>query len=351
MVNGESAPLSKDECELAAMVAWLEAALPDHPPPYQFELIAAGGSNLTYIVTSGKRERFVLRRPPLRARIATAHDMQREYRIMTALRGTATPVPAMLAYCSEPEPGDSEFYCMEFIEGLALREAADCARMSAVDCVAATESLLDAQVSFHQLDLEAVGLADLAQHEAYLQRQLKRWKRQVEMGGAQPSPRFAELHERLCESAPAGSCPPGLAHGDYRFDNCLLDRHYRIKAVLDWELCTIGDPIADFVWSLNYWAQPGETLTWLMSPPTWHPAFPSRAEVMRLYEQKAGISLVHLDWYNAFSWWKQACIVEGVRARLRQGAGGGMKVESLDAIGSRIDQYLLHSGKLLQALA
>jgi aminoglycoside phosphotransferase (APT) family kinase protein len=336
--------------------AWLESALPDYPPPYEFDLIAAGGSNLTYKVTAGNGSRFVLRRPPVTARVATAHDMQREYRIMSALKNTAVPVPAMLAYCSEVDLSNGEFYCMELVDGLALREQIDCEGMTAEQCAVATESLVDAQVAFHQIDLAAVGLSDMAKHDGYLERQLKRWNQQIvslgDQGGDQNAGRdlrlFAELHARLSASVPESQQPPGLAHGDYRFDNCILNPDYTVAAVLDWELCTIGDPIADFVWSLNYWAEPGEELTWLLSPPTRYPAFVGRQAVIDQYCEKSGIELGHLDWYHAFSWWKQACIVEGVLARLRQGGGGGMKVEALDAIGTRIEKYLVHSDELLE---
>ena len=139
---------------------------------------------------------------------------------------------------------------------------------------------------------------------------------------------------------PAQAVPPGLVHGDYRFDNVVLNDAGQVIAVLDWELCTIGDPLADFVWSLGYWAEPGEPLSWLQDPPTRHPAFPSRERVLALYSELSGTSLEHFAWYRVFSWWKQACIVEGVYNRLQQGARGGMAVESLEQIATRVETYL-----------
>jgi aminoglycoside phosphotransferase (APT) family kinase protein len=337
--------------DVGAVEAWLEAQLTDFPPPYNFTLIAAGGSNLTYQVSAGNGEVFVLRRPPVSARIATAHDMQREYRIMNALRESAVPVPRMLAQCSDVAITGAEFYCMEWVRGVALREQADCVSMSAADCERASESLVDAQVAFHQIDLAAVGLADLAQHKGYVQRQLKRWKKQVETASTRELPLFHDLHARLSEAVPESRQAPGLAHGDYRFDNCILDSDYRVRAVLDWELCTIGDPLADFVWSLNYWAEPGEELTWLLSPPTCHPNFPSRATIVEYYAERSGIEPGEdMDWYTAFSWWKQAAIVEGVYARLQQGASGGMKVQSLDAVGTRVLDYLNRANEVAAQL-
>ena len=167
--------------KLAAVSDWLASKLAGLPAPYQFNLVAAGGSNLTYIVTAGNGERFVLRRPPLRARIATAHDMRREYRIMKALVNSAVPVPAMLAYCDDESVTGAEFYCMEMIDGLILRDRAASSTMNEQDGLRATESLIDAQVAFHQIELQGVGLADLSRHDDYVQRQLRRWKKQVEL--------------------------------------------------------------------------------------------------------------------------------------------------------------------------
>jgi aminoglycoside phosphotransferase (APT) family kinase protein len=329
---------------------WLEANLTGFAPPYNFSLIAAGGSNLTYRVSADNKGLFILRRPPVRARVASAHDMHREYRIMNALQGSVVPVPEMLAYCEDSTLLDSEFYCMELVPGHALQDRATTQGMNEADCQRATESLLDAQVALHTLDLKRSGLADLAQHDGYVLRQLKRWQGQIDSANRVSSKLFAALHQQLVDSAPVEICPPGLAHGDYRFDNCILADDFTVAAVLDWELCTIGDPLADFVWSLNYWANPGEELTWLLDPPTVNSNFPRRERVFAMYRERIGVDLQHFQWYDAFSWWKQACIVEGVYNRLLQGAGGGMKVASPDAIKARILSYLKRCRELLQAL-
>lgn len=340
---------------------WLDTNIDAAHAPFVFELIPAGGSNLTYRVRGGNGYCFILRRPPVSARIATAHDMAREYKIMAALQSTEVPVPRMLAYCSDTDVTGAEFYCMEMVEGVVLdsREAAQ--GMTPDQCRSATHSLIDAQIAFHQVDLSAIGLNDLARHDGYLQRQLKRWKMQVDNGSDRQLSLLAELHDELCNSIPAPTTAPGLAHGDYRFDNTILrhvaepnnvgvtQQHYRVAAVLDWELCTIGDPLADFIWSLNYWAEPGDTLHWLQDPPTQYPNFPNRQYVIDYYAEKSGIAIDNLPWYNAFSWWKQACIVEGVLARLRKGASGGMAVASHDRIEKMIDDYLTRAKIFLQA--
>lgn len=330
---------------------WLSVQLPGFPPPYDFQLVGAGGSNLTYIVTAGNGEIFVLRRPPVRARLASAHDMQRETQLLRALAGSAIPVPEILASCDEPGVIGAGFYCMAHVSGRILRDRASCGGLDAQWCETATCSLVEVQVALHQLDVDVLGLGDFARRDAYLERQLKRWRGQVEAGKTRDLPQLACLHEALVASIPEQRVPSGLVHGDYRFDNVVLNTGGQVTAVLDWELCTIGDPLADFVWSLGYWAQPGESLTWLQDPPTLHPAFPSRQGVLALYSELSGVSLDYLDWYHVFSWWKQACIVEGVYNRLQQGARGGMAVESLEQIAARVEAYLNTAQALWRRMA
>ena len=332
--------------ELNAVSEWLNSHLNGLPAPYTFHLIPAGGSNLTYKVQASNNEWFVLRRPPISARLATAHDMSREYRLMNALKNTAVPVPEMLAYCDDDRVTGAHFYCMEMVPGICLADLASVGDMTKAQCDTATESLVDAQVAFHTVDLEAIGLNDFARHDGYVERQLKRWIKQIDAGKTRDVPLFNRLHDNLIRSIPIEQ-KPGLAHGDYRFDNCLLNGNFQVAAVLDWELCTIGDPAADFVWSLNYWSEPGESLTWLLSPPTQHPNFCDRAQVAKLYSERSGISLDDMDWYTAFSWWKQAAIVEGVYNRLKKGATGGLKVDSIEAVADRVDQYLAKAESLI----
>ena len=153
-------------------------------------------------------------------------------------------------------------------------------------------------------------------------------------------PLLDDLHERLSRTVPAEDGRPGLAHGDYRFDNCVLGPDRRVAAVLDWELCTIGDPVADFCWSLMYWADPGDTVTFLDSSPTLAPGFPRRADVARRYATRSGRDLGALPWFTAFSLWKMACIVEGAYARRLKGASGGAPPRDVESIARRVDGFL-----------
>tara|TARA_B100000767_G_C19738865_1_gene525207 strand:- start:78 stop:1127 length:1050 start_codon:yes stop_codon:yes gene_type:complete len=328
--------------DIKAVSYWLTHNIAGAKPPFDFSLIAAGGSNLTFRVTDDAGHTWALRRPPVTARIATAHDMAREWNIMSALdHHSDVPVPKMLGYCDDLKVNQAPFYVMSFVEGLILRDQASTKNLTVTQCLTATHSLIDTQIAFHSVDIDAVGLGTLAKtRENYVERQLNRWRKQIHAAKIRELPVLDALHLRLLKNIPPEQTRPGLAHGDYRFDNTVLSDDYRIAAVLDWELCTVGDPIADFVWSLLYWADPTDSVTWLLDPPTLNPHFIQRDTVVELYAQRSGLDLSQLDYYMAFSWWKQACIVEGVYARLKKGASGGMKVDSIDAIADRVDTYL-----------
>lgn len=338
--------------DLEQVVGWLGANLPELTEPFRFELIAAGGSNLTYRVSDSAGTTVALRRPPEGRALATAHDVAREWRIMSALGSSgAAAVPACLARCDDPVITGAPFYVMSFVDGLIIRSRAEAEPLSSDEARRATDSLLGAQVDFHTLDLAEVGLVDLGRHDGYVARQLKRWKAQVERADARSVPLIHELHARLTDRIPPERARPALAHGDYRFDNVVLADDFSMAAILDWELCTTGDPIADFAWSVQYWADPGEVFTWLPDAPTTSPTFPRRAEVIRDYEAATGFDLSDYPFYEAFSWWKQACIVEGVYARRLKGSQGGMRQAGpVSAIADRVDAMLDHAHTLLAAL-
>jgi aminoglycoside phosphotransferase (APT) family kinase protein len=320
--------------------AWIERHAADATGPFEFDLVAAGGSNLTFRVTDAAGHRFILRRPPLKVLLATAHDVAREHRILAALASSEVPVPRVHGLCTDVEVTGAPFYLMDFVDGRILRERADAEDLDQAACRRATESLIDTQIAFHTVDLEAVALSDLARHDAYVERQLARWRKQYERGKVRDLPLLEEIHQRLVASVPPPSGPPGLAHGDYRFDNTVLGTDHRVAAVLDWELCTIGDPLADFAWSMMYWADPGDPYSFLQSPPTLHPAFIRRNEMIELYAHRSGNDVSDLPYFVVFCWWKMSCIVEGVYARARAGASGGGRIGSVEDIASRVDHML-----------
>jgi aminoglycoside phosphotransferase (APT) family kinase protein len=336
----------------AAVSIWLVDNLPDVTAPFDFELIAAGGSNLTFRVVDAEGQVVALRRPPEGTGLATAHDVGREWRIMSALgNASAVAVPSCLARCDNASIIGSAFYVMEFVDGIILRTSGDTHTFDRDAAALATQSLIDTQVSIHQLDLGAVGLADLGRHDGYVERQLKRWKHQVDRADARPTTLIHELHAALAARLPPERARPALAHGDYRFDNVVLGADLSMAAVLDWELCTTGDPIADFAWSAQYWADPGDEISWLPDSPTLAAAFPRRAEVVEHYRAATGFDLSDYPFYEAFSWWKQACIVEGVYARRLAGREGGMRHQGpVSDIAERVDAMLDHARALARAL-
>lgn len=334
--------MASSDLDLDALSPWLLANVSGAVEPFMAELIAAGGSNLTYRLVDGAGTTRVLRRPPGASGLPTAHDMDREWRIMSALgEHSDVPVPDCLAQCTDPAVIGAGFYVMEFVDGLIVRDRASAETLTAAEADRATDALIEVQVGFHTLDLESVGLADLGRHDDYVGRQLKRWQGQVLRADVRDLPVLHDLHRRLVAAKPPERVAPALAHGDYRFDNVVLGADHSLAAVLDWELCTTGDPIADFAWSLQYWAEPGDPMTWLADAPTLAPdRFIDRAEVVRRYERASGFDLSDLGFYEAFSWWKQACIVEGVYARRLRGQTGGATQSPIEHTAQRVVDLL-----------
>lgn len=330
---------------------WLAANVPGASAPFGYELIAAGGSNLTFRVTDANGQQWALRRPPAGHTLPTAHDMHREYRLMSALAPTSVPVPRCVAYCADSDVTGAQFYVMSFEEGHILRNQASCAVMSPTDADVATDSLIDVQVALHTLDVDSVGLGDLAKRDDYVGRQLKRWKTQVERAGVRELPLLDDLHDRLAAAKPGEKATPALAHGDYRFDNTVIGDDWKIKAVLDWELCTIGNPVADFAWSTMYWSDPGDTMMVLQDPPTLAPIFARCDEVIRRYGERSGFDLSDYPYYRVFSYWKQACIVEGAYARRLAGASGGMRpTGDVSETAKRVELMLEHAHELARGV-
>jgi len=344
----ESASAEIGGIDVAPVTAWLAANVADSEPPFAFELIAAGGSNLTFRLADSGGRQWALRRPPVGSALPPAHDMGRDWRIMAALGGAgAVPVPEMVTFCGDHSVNGADFYVMSFVEGRILRDRGSVADMTPEQAKTATQSLLDVQIAFHTLDLDEVGLGDLGRREDYVGRQLRRWRRQVEAAGVREVPLLIELHERLSKAKPPEAAPPALAHGDYRFDNTVLDRQWRVAAVLDWELCTTGNPIADFAWSLQYWADPGDEVSFLADPPTVLDCFARRDQVADRYAAQSGFDLSDLGYYTVFSWWKQACIVEGAYARRLHGMTGGMGTTGdVGDIARRVDAMLAHAADM-----
>ena len=307
--------------DIDQVTAWFETHAPEVRPPLRFELIAGGHSNLTYRVTDTAGHAWVLRRPPLGQVLATAHDMGREHRIISALAPTDVPVAPTIGLCTDEAVNGAPFYVMGFVDGIVVRDLAVGETISEQQRRTSSESIVDVLARIHSVDLDAVGLDDLGRHEGYIERQLKRWYGQFEKSKTRELPVLDEVHQGLLRMVPAQG-PATIVHGDYRLDNCMLDSDGAIKAVLDWEICTLGDPLADVGLLMVYWNDPGDHGPATVGGATTLDGFLRRSDLLERYAAVSGRDLSEIDYYIAFGYWKLACIVEGVYARYIGGAMG-----------------------------
>ena len=295
--------------------------------PLTFELIAGGRSNLTYRVTDATGRHFALRRPPMSHVLPTAHDMVREHTIINALHPQGIPVAKPLGLCTDETVNERPFYVMEFVEGAILRDrrgaeaAFDVPTRSAIGA-----NLASTLVRLHEVDIEEAGLSGLARHDGYIERQLKRWRTQfdqMQVEGYNYGGLVEAVGIQLAASIPTQQ-RVSIVHGDYRLDNTVLDGDGRVKAILDWEICTLGDPMADLGLLLVYWSEQSDSSAALLgSTPTTADGFITRAGVLESYAKHTSLDVSHVSYYQAFGYWKLACILQGVFARYSAGATGG----------------------------
>jgi aminoglycoside phosphotransferase (APT) family kinase protein len=307
--------------DAANVTAWFEANVPGATGPLAFDLIAGGHSNLTYGVTDASGGRYVLRRPPLGHVLATAHDMSREHKIISALGPTDVPVAPALGLCTDETVNGAPFYVMDFVDGRVLRDATAAQAVTPEARRNASLSIADTLARIHAVDPDAVGLGDLGKKEGYIARQLKRWYGQFQQSQTRDLPKVDEVHAALVARIPDQG-PATIVHGDYRLDNCMTDDDGNVIAVLDWEICTLGDPLADVGLLMVYWTEATDASPMLLTAPTTVEGFLSRKEVLDRYAESSGRDLSQIDFYIAFGYWKLACIVEGVYARYVGGAMG-----------------------------
>lgn len=282
----------------------------------------SGFSNLTYLVSIADLE-FVLRRPPFGAKIKSAHDMGREFRILSALAGSYRKVPKTMIYCADPEVLGAPFYLMERVEGVVLRprmaaaEEPDAGTMAAV-----ADSMVDTLAELHAVDYERAGLADLGRPEGYVWRQVEGWAKRYAAAKTDEIAAMEATAAWLLANMPVES-GVALIHNDFKYDNLVLDPDdlSRIVAVLDWEMATLGDPLMDLGTSLGYWVDPDDPpeMLELKLSPTTIPGNPSRLEVAERYAGATGRSLDHLVFYYVFGLFKIAVIVQQIYARFQRG--------------------------------
>ncbi|CAL9405097.1 phosphotransferase family protein [Streptomyces sp. NPDC088935] len=337
---------------------------PDHPPgldldrlrvlldrerpglvtgPLSGRLIEGGRSNLTYAVSDGTA-RWVVRRPPLGHVLATAHDMRREHRVISALHPTDVPVPRPVLLCEDEEVLGAPFYVMEFVDGTPYRTAEQLAPLGPERTRAAVLNLVDTLVGLHAVDPAEAGLADFGRPEGFLDRQLRRWAKQLDASRNRDLAGIDELHATLGRELPR-SPSPTVVHGDYRLDNVLIGgEDDEIRAILDWEMSTLGDPLTDLGLLVMY-SSPLGLPDSPVSTTAQAPGHPAPAELIERYAARSGRDVSAVAWYTAFAWFKLAVILEGIHYRYTLGQTVG---RGFDRIGDLVPVFIEHGLTTLQ---
>lgn len=331
--------------DLARLTPWLDGARPGlRQGPLRGEVIAGGRSNLTYRLSDGSST-WALRRPPMGHVLPTAHDMAREYTVITALHGSAVPVPEPLALCSDREVLGEPFYLMSFVDGIVLDQPAKAG--DPITARRSTEALVDTLVALHGIDPREVGLAAFGRPDGFLQRQLIRWHKQFQASVPDGSNTEANVVSALGERLP-GSARAGIVHGDYRLTNVLFepdlgDGRAAIAAVVDWEMATLGDPLTD-VGLLYVYHERSRAAAGVMPDFPAAQGFLSPEAMVQRYAGATGIDVAALDWHIAFGYFKLSVIAAGIAARHQQGLTVGEGFEVFGAL--RDDALAAAAGKL-----
>ncbi|WFE60746.1 phosphotransferase family protein [Micromonospora sp. WMMD712] len=359
------APKGLDLDRLAAHLAVHRPELA--APPLRARLIAGGKSNLTYALRAGAgatRREVVLRRPPLGHVLATAHDMAREHRVISALAPTAVPVPAALLLCPDTDVIGAPFYLMEKVDGEVFRSRSQTDALTAGQRRGLAMAMMDTLADLHAVDPAAVGLADFGRPEGFLGRQVRRWAGQLDQSRSRPLPGIDELRDALAGSVPEGANAGRIVHGDYRLDNLLATVDAGpatagrpatadgpagtggtvvVRAVLDWEMATLGDPLADLGLLLTYWDVLGDSDVAAGNPVADglgpRAGFPAGRELIERYAGRGDVDVGPLHWHIALGCFKLAVICEGIHYRhtLGQTLGGGF-----DRIGDMVAPLVEH---------
>jgi len=336
--------------DLDALARWAAEALPALTPPFTGHTLVGGQSNITVRIDDATGQSVVLRRPPLHGVLATAHDMGREHRIISALVPTPVPVPVTMAMCHDPEVIGAPFYVMSYVEGVVLETAVEVEASMTVDARrVAGDSLVDTLVALHAVDIDAVGLGDFAKREDLVPRQLKRWLAQFQAGDTTLVPQIAATVERV-HGILASRVPQQqgatIVHGDFRLGNTIVDPAAGdVRAVLDWEICTLGDPLADVGYLLATWGQADDPVRTQQHAPSTAAGFPTRDELCARYAAGSGRDLAQVDYYMTFSWWRLCCILTGVLTRMLSGARGEVAPDVLEEFEDRVNSCAALAGE------
>jgi aminoglycoside phosphotransferase (APT) family kinase protein len=328
--HGDATSLDPAERERIGEV--LSASLHAPLQPLEATVLSGGRSNLTYQLTDG-RDSWVLRRPPLGHVLETAHDMRREFRVIKALRDTRVPVPDAIVYCDDTEVIGSDFYIMSLVPGRVFRTDADLSHLSVNEATALSNAFIDTLADLHSVDYRNAGLADLGRPDGYLQRQLARWNKQLNNSHSRDIAGFPRLAEMLNHTIPA-SRYTSIVHGDFRLDNAIVDQidPSRVRAILDWEMATLGDPLSDLGLFYLYWQGWGGLDNPIAATPAEVPGFPSWADLAERYSARTGTELTSFAWYQGFALFKFAVICEGIHYRYVSGMTVGAGFDKIGAM-------------------
>ena len=330
--------------------AWLETNVDGATAPFTYTLIAGGHSNLTFKVDDSAGHHYVLRRPPLSHALASAHDMGREHRVISALSASRVPVAPALGLCTDVDVNDAPFYVMAFVDGHVVRDNQTALRVLTPETRRqASLSLVDTMAAIHAVNPAEVGLDDLGRHEGYIERQLKRWYGQWNASKTRDLAAIDRVHDALVQRVPTQGNAT-IVHGDYRLDNCMVDDAGNVIAVLDWELCTLGDPMADLGLLMVYWTGPHDEPSTTNFATTTAEGFLDRRQLAEHYAAVSGRDVSQLDYYVSFAYWKLACIIEGVYARYLAGAMGAHDPSTFDAFKTQVEAAAQRAEEVLARL-
>jgi aminoglycoside phosphotransferase (APT) family kinase protein len=336
--------------DIRAVEAWIASHVESLQPPFQWQRLEGGHSNLTYRITSADGAVGVIRRPPRGELLPKAHDMSREWALISALGPTPVPVAAALGFCESPDITGAWFYVMGHVDGRPLYSGDDAREwISQSQRLMLGESFIGVLAELHKLDPDSIGLGTLSKKDAYVTRQIKTWYRSWTSSAEvadYDDERTHAIQQRLMREMPEQG-PARVVHGDYGLHNVLIDGHATVAAVVDWEISTLGDPLADLAYALNQWAEPDDLLPVRDNAPTSIGGFHTRDALAHLYATRTGADLSRLSYYTAFNWWKSACIVHGVYARYCAGQKSTEGVD-IDGLRERIGRYLTLSSRAME---
>ncbi len=322
--------------DVTAVEAWIENNVVGLAPPFTWERLEGGHSNLTYALTDSQGRRAVIRRPPEGQLLPKAHDMGREFKVISGLGPTGVPVPVAYGFCEDTTVTGAHFYVMSQVDGRALYNSEDSTEHLSVEARGRVgSSFVDTLAALHAVDPAEVGLDELGRHDGYVSRQLRTWYGSWNMSkeaADYDDARVHELHDHLLANIPEQG-PARIVHGDFGLHNCMFSPDGTVNAVLDWEIATLGDPLADFAYALNAWGEPGSPSPLSPDGATQAPGFVAPQVLVERYAEKSGRDLAELPYYQAFNYLKTSCILHGVYARylLGQKSTDGVDIEGLKA--------------------